>query len=170
MLGVGTRFGRTFAAGDDAVAILAHGNAGDIGRPLRVGAKLYTIIGVAPENFGLDRFMHPDLFIPIRSYGDGKILKDRARRFLTVHVRGVDSGAEIAGIAASLEREHPETNRGRRAVVLDEMTARLRTDKMMPSLAGLLERVGGADSRCRMLKCVRRAVDAGRGAERATQH
>src|SRR5580658_9977445 len=129
VLGVGARFGRTFAEGDDAA---------DVGGTLRVGAKIYTIIGVAPENFGLDRFMHGDLFIPIRSYGDGKILEDRARRFLTVHVRGIDSGAEIASIAARLEREHPETNRGRRAVVLDEMTARMRTDKMMAPLAGLL--------------------------------
>jgi predicted permease len=138
VLGVGARFGRTFAEGDDAVAVLARGSAADIGRTLRVGAKLYTVIGVAPENFGLDRFMHADLFIPIRSFGDGKILEDRARRFLTVHVRGLDSGGEIATIAARLERVHPQTNRGRRAVVLDEMTARLRTDKMMPPLAGLL--------------------------------
>ena len=138
VLGVGARFGRTFADGDDAVAMLARGSAADIGRALRVGAKLYTVIGVAPENFGLDRFMHAELFIPIRSYGDGKILEDRARRFLTVHVRGLNSGAEIANIAARLEREHPETNRGRRAVVLDEMTARVRTDNIMPRLAGLL--------------------------------
>ena len=138
VLGVGARFGRTFFDEDLAVVVLAHGKAGDIGRNLRVGGKLYTIVGVAPENFGLDRFMHADLFIPIRSYGDGKILEDRARRFLTVHVRGINSGAEIASIAARLERERPETNRGRRAVVLDEMTARIRTDKMMAPLAGLL--------------------------------
>ncbi len=138
VLGVGARFGRTFSNDDQNVAVLAHGTAADIGQSLRVAGKLYTIIGVAPENFGLDLFLHADFFIPIRSYGDGKILKDRSRRFLTVHVRGINSGAEISTIAARLEREHPETNRGRRAVVLDEMTARLRTDKMMPPLAGLL--------------------------------
>jgi predicted permease len=138
VLGVGARLGRTFFEEDLAVAVLAHGDAGDIGKNLRVGGKLYTIIGVAPEDFGLDRFLHAHLFIPIRSYGDGKILEDRARRFLTVHVRGINSGAEISTIAARLEQEHPESNRGRRAVVLDEMTARMRTDKMMPPLAGLL--------------------------------
>ena len=138
VLGVGAGIGRTFSPDDQAVAILARGTASDIGKNLRVGAKLYTVIGVAPENFGLDRFLHPDLYIPIRSYGDGKILEDRSRRFLTVHVRGINPGAEIAAIARRLEREHPETNRGRRAVVLDEMTARLRIDKMMPPLAGLL--------------------------------
>jgi putative ABC transport system permease protein len=67
VLGVGARFGRTFLAEDLAVAVLAHGNLGDIGRTLRIGGKPYTIIGVAPESFGLDRFMHADLFIPIRS-------------------------------------------------------------------------------------------------------
>jgi len=138
VLGVGARFGRTFLESDRAVAILAHGNAADIGRKLRVGGKLYTIIGVAPENFGLDRFMHPDLYIPIRAYGDGKILEDRSRRFLTVHVRGIKSGTQIQSIAARLEKAHPETNRGRRAVVLDELTARLRTDSMMAPLAGML--------------------------------
>ncbi|MGA3190178.1 MAG: ABC transporter permease, partial [Bryobacteraceae bacterium] len=137
VLGVGARFGRTFTEQDQAVVMLAHGGPSDIGRSLRVGTKPYTVIGVAPENFGLDRFLHADLYIPIRAYGDGKILEDRSRRFLTVHVRGRNSAAEIAAIAARLEREHPETNRGRRAVVLDEWTARLRTDKMMAPLAGL---------------------------------
>jgi hypothetical protein len=136
VLGVGARFGRTFSEKDGAVAVLAHGSASDIGTSLRIGPKLYTVIGVAPENFGLDRFLHADLYIPIRGYGDGKILEDRSRRFLTVHVRG--AGAETATIAARLEREHPETNRGRRAVVLDEFTARLRTDHMIAPLAGLL--------------------------------
>ena len=138
VLGVSAKFGRTFSADDDAVAVLAHGTAADVSKPVRVANKQYTIIGVAPENFGLDRFMHPDLFIPLHSYGDGKILEDRARRFLTVHIRGLNSGAEITNIASHLEREYPDTNRGRRAVVLDEMTARLRTDKMMPPLAALL--------------------------------
>jgi predicted permease len=137
VLGVGARFGRTFTEQDGRVAVLGRGTASDIGKSLRVGAELYTVIGVAPENFGLDRFLHEDFYIPIRSYGDGKILEDRSRRFLTVFMRG-GNGAEVASIAARLEHEHPETNRGRRAVVLDELTARLRMDKMMTPLAGLL--------------------------------
>lgn len=137
VLGVGARFGRTFTEEDGKVAVLGRGSASDIGKTLRVGAELYTVIGVAPANFGLDRFLHEDFYIPIRSYGDGKILEDRSRRFLTVFMRGGD-GAEVAGIAAGLERERPETNRGRRAVVLDELTSRLRMDKMMTPLAGLL--------------------------------
>ena len=137
VLGVGARFGRTFAEDDRMVTVLAHGKAGDLGKALRVGMALYTVIGIAPENFGLDRFLHEDLYIPIRSYGDGKILEDRSRRFLTVHTRR-GSPTEIATIAARLEREHPETNRGRRALVLDELTARIRTDQMMTPLASLL--------------------------------
>ena len=136
VLGVSARFGRTFDDDDQAVAILAHGSVGDIGKALRIGTKVYTVIGVAPKNFSLDRFLHADLFIPIRSYGDGKILTDRARRFLTVHVRGPN--AQITSIAMRLEQDHPETNRGRRAVALDEMTARLRIDKTMVPLARLL--------------------------------
>ena len=140
VLGVGAAFGRVFSNEDEraTVAILAHGNASEIGKTLRVGARLYTIIGVALRNFGLDRFMHEDFYIPIRSYGDGKILEDRSRRFLNVHVRGVNAGPELAAIAARLEQQHAQTNRGRRAVALNELTARLRTDKMMTPLAALL--------------------------------
>jgi predicted permease len=136
VLGVHARYGRTFSDHDDAVAVLAHGTAADIGKTLRIGTKPYAVIGIAPENFSLDRFLHPDLFIPIHSYGDGKILQDRSRRFLTVHMRG--DATQIPAIAARLEREHPDTNRGRRAVVLNERTARFRTDKMMSPLVGLL--------------------------------
>src|SRR5580700_11828544 len=39
VLGVDARFGRTFFPGDEAVAVLAHGTAADIGGRLRVGAK-----------------------------------------------------------------------------------------------------------------------------------
>lgn len=140
VLGVGARFGRTFDAEDERadVAVLAHGTAGDVGKTLRVAGRLYTIVGVAPENFGLDRFLHEDFYIPIRSYGDGKILEDRSRRILTVYVRGAGAGPEIAAIAARLEREHPQSNRGRRAVALDEFSARRRTDKMMTPVAALL--------------------------------
>lgn len=142
VLGVAPKFGRTFIEQDRYVVVLARGTASDLGRSLRVAGKLYTVIGVAPENFGLDRFLHADLYIPIRSYGDGKILEDRSRRFLTVHVRGVNTGKELAVIAARLEREHPDTNRERRAVVLDEMTWRLQADKTMTKLAGLLGSFG----------------------------
>ncbi|HTB13746.1 MAG TPA: ABC transporter permease [Bryobacteraceae bacterium] len=138
ILGVSAKFGRTFSGEDREVAILARGNANDLGQTLRIAGKLYSVVGIAPENFGLDRFLHADLYILIHSYGDGRILTDRARRFLTVHVRGIDSGPELDAIARRLEREHPETNRGRRAVVLDEITARLRTDQTIPRLAGLL--------------------------------
>jgi predicted permease len=138
VLGVSARFGRTFTDEDTMAVVLAHGSAIDIGKTRRIGTKLYTVIGVAPENFGLDRFLHQDFYIPIRSYGDGKILEDRSRRFLTVHVRGANAGPKIAAIATRLEAEYPKTNRGRLAVVLDEMTARRRTDKIMTPLAELL--------------------------------
>jgi ABC-type antimicrobial peptide transport system permease subunit len=138
VLGVSARFGRTFSRDDRMAAVLAHGGADDLEKTLRISGKLYTIIGIAPESFGLDRFLHPDFYIPIRSYGDGKILQDRSRRFLTVHTRGRDNEAKLAAVAARLEQQHPDTNRGRRAVLLDELTARFQTDKMMTPLAALL--------------------------------
>ena len=108
VLGVGARFGRTFTEQDGKVTVLGRGTASDLGKTLRVGAELYTVIGVAPENFGLDRFLHEDFYIPIRSYGDGKILEERSRRFLTVHMRGGngagDCGDRRTGWSVSIRR------------------------------------------------------------------
>ncbi len=137
-LGVAPRFGRLLSMEDERanVAVLAHGAASDVGKTLRVAGKPYLIVGVAPEHFGLDRFLHEDFYIPIRSYGDGQILLDRSRRFLTVYTRG--AAPELEGIGTRLEREHPQSNRGRRIIAMDELTARVRTDKMMTPLAALL--------------------------------
>jgi len=143
VLGVAPRFGRLLRSEDERanVAVLAHGSASDVGKKLRVAGRLYVIVGVAPKHFGLDRFLHEDFYIPIRSYGDGKILEDRSRRFLTVYARG--SAAELEAIGTRLEREHPQSNHGRRIIAMDELAARLRTDKMMTPLALLLGLLAG---------------------------
>jgi hypothetical protein len=75
---------------------------------------------------------------------NGRPLEDRSRRFLNVFGRLEPPGrieearAEFATIAARLESAYPQTNRGKRALVLGELEARLQTNHTLPSLAMLL--------------------------------
>jgi predicted permease len=97
----------------------------------------------------------------------GHPLEDRGRRFLMVYGRlasgdighdvghdtGYDTGhdtavqrpatieqvrAEFSTLAARLEAEYPETNRGRRAIAVTELEARMGADRTLPALAVLL--------------------------------
>jgi len=156
VLGVPAAIGRTFSPDESRspVIVLAHdfwrtrygADASVPGRPIRIGTATFVIIGVAPKGFGLDRFLHEDFYIPIEAYGAGlgaNPLTDRAKRFLTVYGRlargftAAEAQAEVRGHAARLAAEYPDTNRGRRAVVLTELGARLRSDRTMPALSGM---------------------------------
>jgi predicted permease len=158
LLGVPAAIGRTFRAaeGHDAVVVLTHSfwesrfgaDRSMVGQVLRMGGSAFQVIGVAPENFGLDRFAHEQFYVPMGVYEAGLLpsaghpLDDRSKRFLSVYARARSgASASIPVVAARLEREHPETNRGRRAIVLTEFEARMRGDRTMPALAGLLAAV-----------------------------
>jgi hypothetical protein len=98
------------------------------GRQLRLGGTIFTIVGVAPRRFGLDRFLHEVFYVPIGVYrhgllpANGKPLEERGRRFLTVFARN-PSSARLDAAAARLADQYPETNRGRRAIALPELEA-----------------------------------------------
>lgn len=126
--------------------------AGDprvIGRTMLLCGIPFTILGVAPENFALDRFSREDLYFPIGAYAarllpvTGRPLEDRSRRYLAVYARLApgesiqQAQAELATIADDVASRFP-ADRNRRAVVLSEFQARTRTDRTMPSLAALL--------------------------------
>ena len=79
MLGVPAQMGRTFGPDDDVapgahpVVLLSHGYwqrtfAGDtavVGRELRVSGRLYTVVGVMPEDYpGSIRGLVPDIYLP----------------------------------------------------------------------------------------------------------
>jgi len=159
-LRVAAKVGRTFHKDDsrEPVVILSHSLwtsrfASDpkvVGRAIRLSGTPFTIIGIAPENFGLDRFIHEDFYVPIQVYEAGLLpstgnpTQDRGRRYLSIYARlrpGAaisQAQAEIAIIGARLETEYPSTNRGRRTVLLSEFEARLQSDGTMPALARLL--------------------------------
>ena len=164
VLGVRPALGRGFIPKESSAAevVLGHGFwesafAADwkiIGRAIRVGGAAFTVIGVAPEGFGLDRFLHEDFYVPMGVYrvgllpSTGRPLEDRAKRYLSVYgrlARGAtleQARAELTALAARLENAHPETDRGRRAVVFTEFQARLLGDRTMPVMAGLALVVG----------------------------
>lgn len=128
---------------------------GVIGRAIRLGGVPFTVLGIARKNFGLDRFVHESFYVPMGVYESGVLassghpLEDRGRRFLMVYGRlapghlGRDTKieqvqAEFSTLAARLEAEHPETNRGRRALAVTELQARMGADRTLAALAVLL--------------------------------
>jgi len=144
LLGVEPKIGRAFhpAESREAVVVLADAFwrdyfAGDpdiIGRAVPISGIPFTIIGVVPRRFGLDRFLHEDFYIPIGAYVAGLLpsaghpLTDRGRRYLSVYARRAASLAavkgELSAIAAGLAREYPDTNRDQKVRVLTEFAAR----------------------------------------------
>lgn len=157
VLGVPIAPGRAFRPEEsrDPVLILSYDYwqshyAGDpraIGRTLLLCATPFAIVGVAPENFGLDRFVHEDFYFPIGVYAAGLLpvsgqpLEDRSRRYLSVYGRlgsNLESArSELNAAAARLETQYA-ADRGRRAVVFTEFASRLAMDRIMPALAALL--------------------------------
>ena len=160
VLGVSPAPGRGFRAEEsrEAVIVLSRAYwkshfAADpraIGRSLRLCGTPFTIVGIAPENFGLDRFSHEDLYFPMGVYAAGLLpisgqpLNDRARRYLNVYARLAHGATleqargELAMIGARLAGQNPDADRGRRAVAITEFQARTQTDRTMPALAALL--------------------------------
>ena len=164
VLRVPAKLGRTFT-NDDArqpVVILAHSlwkshfgsDPRIVGRTILLSGTPFVVIGVAPEDFGLDRFVHEDFFVPIEVYdaallpSTGNPTQDRARRYLSIYARLrpgatiAQARAEVSTLATRLESEYPSTNRGRRGIVLSEFDARTQSDRTMPALARLLIAVG----------------------------
>ena len=158
VLAVRAALGRTFRADDARVAVVVLSSGfwrsrcgGDhriLGRALEIGGAPFTVIGVAPPGFGLDRFVREDYYIPIGVYGTGLLpsagnpLTDRTKRYLSVFARATAPipavQAELNSLTARLEAEYPDADRGRGTLVLSELAARLRSDKTMPAIAAML--------------------------------
>jgi predicted permease len=162
-LQVTAALGRTFRAQEwhDPVVVLSDAfwrseflaDQRMVGRAIRLGGAQFTVIGVARKDFGLDRFVHEAFYVPMGVYESGILatnghpMEDRGRRFLTVYGRLASGGAsaaidaaraEFGVLSARLEAANPETNRGRRAMVVTELEARRNTDRTLPALAAVL--------------------------------
>ena len=154
VLGVQPSLGRGFLPGDDqpekpAVIVLTHrawvrryaGDAGVIGRTIRVNAQPYTVVGVLPERFdapivwGPAEFVLPRVIAPsFRTDRTGSWMHAVARLKPGVDLR--QAQAELATVAARLQQAYPKENDGRglRAVGL----AQSNMDSVRTSLLWLM--------------------------------
>ncbi len=168
-MGVEPTIGRAFSPtegvtpGKDAIIVLSHDFWRDqfasdrsvVGRTVRLNGLDFQVIGIAPESFtGMDQYFRPSYYAPLtmaqRLAGDKEDANEKrdSRRYA---VRGrLKSGvtreaaqAELAGIAANLEREYPAENRHRSVTVRTELDARIKQSPPDAALvAGLMFLVG----------------------------
>ena len=125
-LGVQPLLGRGFQEGDDApganVVLLGHelwrdryGSAPDIvGRTIRANITQMTVIGVMPPKFGFP--IREVLWVPLRidplATARGQGPRYQAIGLLKPGVSAPEATAQLATIAAQLERDFPATNAG----------------------------------------------------------
>ena len=159
ILGVKPQLGRLFAAPDDQAgavptAIISDGlwrekfggDAAVIGKTISLDGNPFTVIGVLPPRFELLR--RDDIFVPLGlSLTPTSGLLNRASQFSLYVLGRLKSGvtvaqarAELSAVAAQLEREYPETNRGRSGTV--DKLADLQVENVRPILLVLLGAVG----------------------------
>lgn len=124
--------GRTLRAGDELVGaelvvVLSHtlwrdryaADSSVVGRPVRVNGQPATVVGVMPEGFGYPR--EQKLWIPLRldpaatPWGSGTHVNGVGR--LRPGVTFAQANADLGGIASRIAAQHPQSNKGVRAVV-----------------------------------------------------
>jgi predicted permease len=161
VLGVAASVGRTFRQDEwhEPVVVLSDTFSPDrdiVGKTIRIGGTPFTVLGIAPRSFGLDRFVHESFYVPMGVYesgilpSSGRPLEDRGRRYLAVYGRLAAGGrlspgaklnrarAELVTIGARLETAYPATNHGRRAILLSESETRAASDHTLPQLVALM--------------------------------
>ena len=131
VMGISPQIGRSFRAEDDEpgrdlVAVISHGlwqrrfgaRSNVLGDTLVVNGRPHVVVGVAPEGFAFPR--DTELWLPIAIDFE---TEDRAHGWV-VPVGRVRSDAQMDGAQADLERiadwmqrEYPDTNKGRRVGV-----------------------------------------------------
>lgn len=131
-LGIRTRLGRTFSAGDTAPErspreiVLDHpywnarfgADPGAIGQTMILDGEPFTVIGVLPESYrSVTGFMTPRVYAPISAL-TLPTLNDRGSPTLSVLARLAPGGTPeraqtvVTAIGAELERRFPEMNDG----------------------------------------------------------
>ena len=167
-LGVDAGAGRAFAPADFAgdgrapLAVLADGlwrrrfaaDPGVVGRTVRLNGHDYAVVGVARPGFSGTKFLgfEPELWIPVTAYArldpdSAGMLDSRGWRSLTLLGRlapgvGMERAeAALTVVAARIEAEHPEVDRG---VAVHAFPGRTKTDPFFHlNLAGVLPLASG---------------------------
>jgi putative ABC transport system permease protein len=139
--------------GRDAVVVLSQATWADqfgsdpsvINRRIRLGGLDFTVIGIAPADFGLRLALPPSYYLPLAISvalpgSTPDVLERRDARFLDVRARlrpGVSfaqANEETRSIGRALEQAHPDTNRNYGMVARTAFQARL--DERGPSAPG----------------------------------
>ncbi len=143
VLGVKPILGRTFITEEEGVVgaaptvVLSHscwqnrfgGDPGIIGQAITLTGHDFTVIGVAPEEFeGLFPIIRSDVWYPITLdpllHPDSRKLESRSYRTnwikgrLKAGVTPEQARAALEVVSARLEEEYPETNEGRKALLI----------------------------------------------------
>jgi predicted permease len=137
-LGTPLQLGRTFTAEEDQpggarVIVLSHaiwqrrygGDTDVVGRATNYNGESYTIVGILPRTFDFygQANANNDIFVPLGRLRSQSYMQTRDNHPVSVVGRmkpGVPierARADLTAIAASLEEEHPATNRGVGATV-----------------------------------------------------
>ncbi len=151
VLGVEPRLGRGFrededrVPGRDAVVVLGPdfwkrefaSDPSILGRTVRLNGTPFTVIGVAPETFpGMLTFGHPDFYMPLAMAGvfstnlQKHFFEDRDDRELNVKARlkpGItllQARNELEVLAKNFERDYPQANHSRGAMVYTQFQAK----------------------------------------------
>jgi len=163
-LGVRPALGRGFQEGDDQpgrdrIVLLGHdlwrdryGSAPDIvGRTIRANGVPLTVIGVMPPKFAFP--FRESLWVPLRvdplakKRGEGPVYQ--VVGLLKEDVSVEQATSQVATVAAQLERDYPETNRGISAAVMPY------TETMIPpEIHALLYTMLGAGIGVLLIACV----------------
>jgi len=146
LLGVPASLGRTFLPDEtrEPVAVLDYAcwrekfgaNARIVGQAITLDGHLATVIGIAPEGFqGTQVSMRPDIYVPLQAPGlSGVAAPDRfeqrdaheLRVFgrLKPGVTVAQARAAVNLVAAQLETQYPDTNKGVKVITIPERLAR----------------------------------------------
>ncbi|MBZ5536593.1 MAG: ABC transporter permease [Acidobacteriia bacterium] len=113
-----------------------------IGETAKVNGRPVTIIGVAPSEFdGTFAFSRSELFLPVNWAGTGDLNRRDARSLHTIarlrpHITMAQAQAALDVVAARLERQFPDTNKGVALKVVPERLARPEEDNARTNARG----------------------------------
>ncbi len=177
-LGVRAHRGRLFADDETSVdgaapvTVLGHrlwqrrfaGDPDVVGRSVRINGQPFRVIGIADPGFSGTNILAPELWLPMTMHEQvlTGIFRDffPNRRALMLEVVGrlqpgvgrEAAAAELAAVAARLEREYPEANQGRGVAVMPLLEA-----AVPPDLRPLFVRAGavllGASALVLLIAC-----------------
>jgi putative ABC transport system permease protein len=158
ILGVKPQIGRLFTPSDDQAGAVPTATISDalwhekfggddtvIGKTISLDGGSFTVIGVLPPDFEFQR--HDDVFVPLGLWfipGHNLLKRDNSSSHVLARLKAgvtlTQARTDLSSVAAQLEHEYPQTNRGRGAGA--ERLSDLLVKDVRPVLLVLLTAVG----------------------------